>query len=201
MPPPHLNAEERSSAISEGLPSFEVLSLRDVPGSPTVRSVQLRTPDPNILGDVHDIHSPARVPLVRFFGRLLALPCIPYQVTAIQQKGADPSTPNYTYNIQTSGLTPLEIVLPVNLEDVTRSQDVLYLVRPWHSKLFGPFAALDAVTDEQLVSALWTPFNALLLSQLRYNEYKRIASSTLITAHPMDRASVLNSEIRVFNIV
>ncbi|KAI6016696.1 hypothetical protein BKA83DRAFT_4335034, partial [Pisolithus microcarpus] len=200
-PPPRLSAEERSSATSEGLPSFEVLSLRDVPGSPTVRSVQLRTPDSNVLGDVHDIHSPARVPLARFFGRLLALPCIPYQVTAIQLKGADLSTPNYTYNIQASGLAPLDIALSVKLEDVTRTQGVLYLVRPWHSKLLGPFAELDAVTDRQLVSALWAPFNALLLSQLRYNEYKRIASSTLITAHSMGRASILNSEIRVFNIV
>ncbi|KAI6024599.1 hypothetical protein BKA83DRAFT_4249592, partial [Pisolithus microcarpus] len=199
--PPHLNAEERSSAISEGLRSFEVLSLQDVPGSPTVRSVQLRTPDSNVLGEVHDIHSPDRVPLVRFFGRLLALPCIPYQVIAIQLKGADPSSPNYMYNIRASGLTPLEIALPVNLEDVTRSQGVLYLVRPWHSKLLGPVAELHAVTDEQLVSTLWTPFNALLLTQLPHNEYKRIASSTLITAHPLDQASVVNSKIRVFNIV
>ncbi|KAI6024696.1 hypothetical protein BKA83DRAFT_4251037 [Pisolithus microcarpus] len=195
-PPPHLNAKEQPPAINEGLKSFE--ALRDVPGSPTV---QLRTPDSNVLGDVHDIHSPARVPLARFFGRLLTLPCIPYQVTAIQLKGADLSTPDYTYNIQASGLTPLEIALPVKLEDVTRSQGVLYLVRPWHSKLLGPFAELDIVTEEQLVSALWTPFNALLLTQLPHNEYKRIASSTLITAHPLDRASVLNSEIRIFNIV
>ncbi|KAI5982336.1 hypothetical protein EDD15DRAFT_150556 [Pisolithus albus] len=204
IPPPHLNAEERSSAISEGLEglsSFEVLSLRDVSSSPTLRSAQLRTQDSSVPGDVHDIHLPARVPLARFFGRLLALPCIPYQVTAIHLKGADPSTSNYTYNVEASGLTPLEIALSVNLEDATRSQGVLYLVRPWHSKLLGPFAAPDAVTDEQLVSALWTPFNALLLSQLRYNEYKRIASSTLITAHPIDRASILNSEIRVFNVV
>ncbi|KAI6016654.1 hypothetical protein BKA83DRAFT_4333604, partial [Pisolithus microcarpus] len=200
MPPPHPNGEELSSAISGGLRSFEVLSLGDVPDSPTVRSIQLRTPDSNVLGEVHDIHSPDRVPLARFFGYLLALPCIPYQVTAIQLKGADPSTSNYRYNIHASGLTPLEIALPVNLEDVTRSQGVLYLVRPWHSKLLGPSAELYAVTDEQLLSALWTPFNALLLTQLPHNEYKRIASSTLITAHPMDRASVLNSKIRVFNI-
>ncbi|KAI6016665.1 hypothetical protein BKA83DRAFT_14985 [Pisolithus microcarpus] len=192
--PPRLNATEHSTAISEGLSSFAV--LRDVPGKPTVRPVQLRTPDSHVLGEVHDIHSPARVPLARFFGRLLALPCISYQVTAIQLKGADPSAPNYTYNVQATGLTPLDIALSAKLEDVTRSQDGLYLVRPWHSKLLGPFTALDAVADEQLVSALWTPFNALLLTQLRYNEYKRIASSTLITAHPLDRTSVLNSEVR-----
>ncbi|KIK17657.1 hypothetical protein PISMIDRAFT_685119 [Pisolithus microcarpus 441] len=197
--PPRLNATEHSAAISEGLSSFAV--LRDVLGKPTVRPVHLRTPDSHVLGEVHDIHSPARVPLARFFGRLLALPCISYQVTAIQLKGADPSTPNYTYNIQASGLKPLDIALSVKLEDVTRSQGVLYLVRPWHSKLLGPFAELYAVTDEQLVSALWTPFNALLLTQLPHNEYKRIVSSTLITAYPMDWASVLNSEIRVFNIV
>ncbi|KAI6001456.1 hypothetical protein EDD15DRAFT_2193060 [Pisolithus albus] len=118
--PPHLNATEQSAAISEGLSSFE--ALRDVSGSPTALPIQLRTPDSNVLGEVHDIHSPARVPLARFFGRLLALPCIPYQVTATQLKGADPSTPNYTYNIQASGLKPLDIALSVKLEDVTRFQ-------------------------------------------------------------------------------
>ncbi|KIK17646.1 hypothetical protein PISMIDRAFT_685099, partial [Pisolithus microcarpus 441] len=58
-----------------------------------------------------------------------------------------------------------------------------------------------ALTEEQLVSVLWAPFNALLLTQLPHNEYKRIASSTLITAYPTDRAGVLNGGIRMFNIV
>ncbi|KAI6137313.1 hypothetical protein F5141DRAFT_1080450 [Pisolithus sp. B1] len=150
---------------------------------------------------MYDFHSLARVPLPRFFGRLLTLPCIAYHVTMIQLKGADPSTPNYMYSIQASGLTPLEIALPVKLEDITRPQGVLYLVRPWHSKLLGPSAKLDAVTEEQLVAALWTPFNALLLTQLPHNEHKRIASSTLITAQPIDRASIMNSRISIFNVV
>ncbi|KAI5992102.1 hypothetical protein EDD15DRAFT_2368366 [Pisolithus albus] len=197
--PPHPYATEQPMAISEGLSSCEILP--DIPGSPTVQPVQSRTPDSNVLSEVHDIHSPARVPLARFFGRLLALPCIPYQVIATQLKGADPSTPNYTYSIQASGLTPLDIALSVKLEDITRPQAVLHLVRPWHSKLLGPSTDLDAVTDQQILSALGTPFNALLLTELPHNEHKRIASSTLITAQPVNRASILNSKIRIFNVV
>ncbi|KAI6123346.1 hypothetical protein EV401DRAFT_2229121 [Pisolithus croceorrhizus] len=200
MPPPQPTAEEQSSVTSEGLRSFEV--LRNVSGSPSAGpAVQPQASDSYAPSDVYDFHSLARVPLARFSVRLLTLPCIAYHVTKIQLKGPNPSKPSYTYNVQASGLAPLEIALPVRLEDVTRSQSVLYLVRPWHSKSLGPFAELDTMTEEQLVSALCTPFNALLLTRLPHNEYKRIASSTLITAQIMDRASILDSRISIFNVV
>ncbi|KAI6139280.1 hypothetical protein EDD17DRAFT_364942 [Pisolithus thermaeus] len=199
-PPPQPTTEEQSSEISEGLSSFDV--LRNISGLPvTVPAGQLRIPDSYAPGEVYDFHSLARVPLPRFFNRLLTLPCIAYHVTTIQLKGSDLLTPNYTYNIQATGLIPLEIAMRVKLEDVTGPQGILYLVRPWHSELLGPSAELDAVTDEQLVSALERPLNALLLTQLPHNEHKRIASSTFITAQPMDRASILNSKISIFNVV
>ncbi|KIN93206.1 hypothetical protein M404DRAFT_1009120, partial [Pisolithus tinctorius Marx 270] len=151
-------------------------------------------------GDVYDFHSLTRVPLPRFLNRRLILPCIAHCVTVVHLKGSDPSALSYTYSIQAFGLRPLEITLPNKLEDETRSRGSLQLVRPWHSKLPGSSAELDAATEEQLLSTLEWPFNALLLSQLAHNEHERIASSTRITAQPIDRASILKSKIRIFNI-
>ncbi|KAI6104060.1 hypothetical protein EDD16DRAFT_1895318 [Pisolithus croceorrhizus] len=218
-PTSHPNAEEQSLASSQLPALFEALQKLCVllatsllphflsqfllPSSADRRNStdQRRTPDSYASSEVYDFYSLARVPLPRFFNRLLALPCVAYHVTTVQLKGEDLSIPNYTYNIQASGLMPLEITLPTKLENVTRPQGVLHLVRPWHSKLLGPSAGLDAVTEQQLLSALGSPFNALLLTQLPHNEYKRIASSTLITAQPIGRASILNSKIRIANVV
>ncbi|KAI5982333.1 hypothetical protein EDD15DRAFT_150699 [Pisolithus albus] len=220
LPASQPNAEEQSSANSQRPTSFKApQKLRDLlatshlphflgrslsPSGITHRVLPLqrrRTPASYASNEVYDFHSLARVPPPRFFNRLLALPCIAYHVTSVQLNAADPSIPNRTYSIQASGLMPLEIALPTKLEDVTRPQAVLHLVRPWHSKLLGPSADLDAVTDQQILSALGTPFNALLLTELPHNEHKRIASTTLITAQPMNRASILNSKIRIFNVV
>ncbi|KAI5992113.1 hypothetical protein EDD15DRAFT_1031919 [Pisolithus albus] len=219
LPPSQPDAEEQCSAINQQPTSFQV--LRELCGSlatsylpyslgrsllPSsiahrVLPVHTRTPASYASSEVYDFHSLARVPPARFFNRLLVLPCIAYHVTSIQLEGEDPSIPNCMYSIQASGLMPFEIALPTKLEDLTRPQAILHLVRPWHSKLLGPSANLDAVTDQQILSALGTPFNVLLLTQLPHNEHKRIASSTLITARPVNRASVLNSKIRIFNVV
>ncbi|KAI6046722.1 hypothetical protein EDC04DRAFT_1247187 [Pisolithus marmoratus] len=216
-PPPHPTAGERSPAISKGLSSFEVrrnfcglratslppqLPSRSLAASSVTRhvpAVHLRTLDSYASNDVYDFHSLTRVPLPQFFNRLLILPCIAYLVTTVQLKWADPSTSRYTYNIEASSLRPLEITLPSKL---TMSQGGLHLVRPWNSKLLGPLSNPDAVTEEQLLSMLAKPFNALLLTQLPHNEHKRIASSTLITAQPiLDRSSILKEKVRMFNIV
>ncbi|KAI5986694.1 hypothetical protein F5J12DRAFT_787205 [Pisolithus orientalis] len=169
---PRPNAEEPSAAISQGPPpiSFE---------------------DSYSPGDAYDFHLLTRVPLPRFLNRRLILPCIAHCVTLVHLKGSDPFATSYTYNIQAFGLRSLEITLPNKLEDVTRPQGSLHLVRPWHSKLPGSSAELDAATEEQLLSTLEWPFNALLLSQLPHNEHKRMASSTRITAQPIDQASIL----------
>ncbi|KAI6008128.1 hypothetical protein F5J12DRAFT_826861 [Pisolithus orientalis] len=137
-------------------------------------------------------------PLPRFLNRRLTLPCIAYPVTAVRLKG---TAPKYTYEIQASGLRALEITLPSELENEILLQGGLQLVRPWHSKLLGPSAGLHTTLEEQLLLALGRPFNALLLTELPRSEYKRMASSTLITAQPADLTSILQSEIRTFDIV
>ncbi|KIK21611.1 hypothetical protein PISMIDRAFT_12127 [Pisolithus microcarpus 441] len=136
-----------------------------------------------------------------FINRRLTLPSIAHRVTTIRLLGAGPLIPSYTYEIRASGLRPLEIALPDKLEDAAMKQGALQLVRPWHSKLLSPSAESDATTEKQLFSTLERPFHALLLIQLPHNEYKRIVSSTLIIAEPVDSSSVLQSKVRTLNIV
>ncbi|KAI6154867.1 hypothetical protein BKA82DRAFT_4347943 [Pisolithus tinctorius] len=137
----------------------------------------------------------ARAPLPRFVTRRLTLPCIAHCVTAVQLIGSSPHAPSYTYEIQASGLRPLEITLPNELEN-----GALQLVRPWHSKLLGS-TELYATTEEHILFTLGRPFDALLLIELPHDEYKRIASSTSIIAHPLGSANIRRSEVRIFDIV
>ncbi|KAI6139470.1 hypothetical protein EDD17DRAFT_1770558 [Pisolithus thermaeus] len=141
-----------------------------------------------------------KLPLPRFLNRRLILPCITYRVTEMQRRMTSPSTRNYTYRTMASGLRPLEIALPEKL-DVTMSRGALLLARPWYSKLLCPFANLHTMTEEQLLFTLEQPFNALLLTELPHNEYRRIASSNLITAQAVDSASILQRKVRILDIV
>ncbi|KIN92883.1 hypothetical protein M404DRAFT_647802 [Pisolithus tinctorius Marx 270] len=139
--------------------------------------------------------------LPQFINRRLILPCIVHRVIAVQPQGGDPSTPSYTYKIQASGLKPLEITLPDKLEEAAMEQGALQVVRPWHSKLLGLPGKLDAMAEEQLVFTLRRPFNALLLMRLPHNEYKRIASSTLVSVQLVDSPSVLQTKLKTLTIV
>ncbi|KAI6108242.1 hypothetical protein F5141DRAFT_105249 [Pisolithus sp. B1] len=139
-------------------------------------------------------------PLPRFVNRRLTLRCITYTVTGVRLKGATPYASSYTYEIRASGLKPLEITLPCKLENETMLQGAL-LVRPWHSKLLDPYIRVYARMEDRLLHALGRPFNTLLLIALPHNEYKRVASSTIIISHPADYASILQSEVRTLDIV
>lgn len=117
-------------------------------------------------------------PLPRFFSHRLTLLCIACVVPVVQQRRANPSGRNYTYKIQASGLRRFEITLPSRLENDTVSQCALLLVRPWHSKLLGSSTEMIyTAPEEQLLVTLGRPLNVLLLIELPYNEYRRIASS------------------------
>ncbi|KAI6044235.1 hypothetical protein EDC04DRAFT_2643675 [Pisolithus marmoratus] len=176
LPPSQPYSEEQSSTMSQP------------PVSPSVLQKLYR--------------SLTKLPLPQFINRRLTLPSITYRVTAVQLTGEDPSAPSYTYKIQASGLRPLEIALPNKLEDEAMEQGALQLVRPWHTKLLGPSAKLDATTERLLHFTMGSPFNALLLRQLLpHNEYKRTATSTLISAQPVDLGNVLKCKVRALNVV
>ncbi|KAI6045185.1 hypothetical protein EDC04DRAFT_2638970 [Pisolithus marmoratus] len=140
----------------------------------------------------------AKSSLPRFINRRLLLPCLAHPVTAKQVKRSDSDV---GYEIQASGLRPLEISLPHELDIVGMSLSGLQLVRPWNSKLLGLSARLDPTAAQQLLVTLAQPFSALLLAELPHNEYRRIASSTVIVTQPVDLASILQSKVRTFTIV
>ncbi|KAI6099517.1 hypothetical protein EV401DRAFT_2033796 [Pisolithus croceorrhizus] len=143
----------------------------------------------------------AKLPLSRFVARRLALPCIAHRVTSIRLKGPSIYASSYTYRIHASGLRTLEITLSRQLDSAALSPSTLQLVRPWHLKLLDPYTSIYSRTEEQLLYTLGRPFHALLLIKLPHNEYRRIASSTSIIAQPIDSASILQNEVRTFDIV
>ncbi|KAI5982025.1 hypothetical protein EDC04DRAFT_3151071 [Pisolithus marmoratus] len=188
-------ASRYHSCFPADISSYQTLPLSSPqPNSEDYTSIM--SEQPTVSSALRMLHrSLDKLPLPRFLNRRLTLPCITYVVTAVQLKEAPLFLSKYTYEIQATGLRPLEVTLPWNLKKETMSQGALQLVRPWHSKLLGPSPGLKYATiEEQLLFTLERPFNALLLTELPHNEYKRIASSTSIIAQPVDVASILQSE-------
>ena len=134
----------------------------------------------------------------RFTGRRLRLPCIVHRVTAINSGGSlsDPQM----HEIRAEGLVPLMVSLSDKLQE-NQPKVPYVLVRPWNPKLLLESSLTGASPVEQVIATLGQPFNALLLEELPLNEYKRIASSSLISACPADADSIFQSEVRTLNIV
>ena len=137
----------------------------------------------------------------QFIGRRLRLPCIVHRITAIHPKQWEPSNPNHVYDIQAEGLTSLRIVLPNEFKNNPFTAFPSVLIRPWHPKLRASSTVVDATASEQLVMTLGQPFHALLLEELPQNEYRRIASSSVIIARAARVASILCSNVQTLNIV
>ncbi|KAI6164154.1 hypothetical protein EDD17DRAFT_378130 [Pisolithus thermaeus] len=194
------------SCFPARISSYRTLPLPPTPLSEQSSITSQRPASSNALRKL--CRSLNKIPLPRFANRRLTLPCLSHRVTVVRRKSADPLTLSYTYEIQASGLRPLEITLPGELESVASLPGglesaiaVLQIVRPWHSKSLGGSTKLDVAATEQLLVTLARPFSALLWTELLHNEYRRIASSTLIEAHPIDVTSILQSKVGIFNIV
>ncbi|KAI6159506.1 hypothetical protein EDD17DRAFT_1838115 [Pisolithus thermaeus] len=140
----------------------------------------------------------AKSPLPRFINRRLILPCLAHSATATRVEG---SASHLVYEIQASGLKPLKITPPHGLDEVGMSLGALQLVRPWNPKVLGTSNRLDPAVKQRLLLTLLQPFSVLLLAKLPHNEYRRIASSTVLVAQPVDSASILQSKVRAFTIV
>ena len=136
-----------------------------------------------------------------FIGRRLKLPCIVHRMTAIHPKQWEPNTPSHVYDIQAEGLTSLQIVSPNEFKNDSLTTFPYVLIRPWHPKLLHSSTMVDATASEQLVMTLGQPFHAFLLEELPQNEYRRIASSSVIIAHVASAASILSSNVQTLNIV
>ncbi|KAI6032075.1 hypothetical protein BKA83DRAFT_675829 [Pisolithus microcarpus] len=125
-------------------------------------------------------------------------PCLVYPATATQ---VDRSVSHVVFEIQASGLRPLEVTPLHELDKAGIPLGALQLVRPWNSKLLGPSTRLDPAAEQRLLLTLLQPFSALLLAELPHNECRRIASFTVLVAQPVDSASISQSKVRTFTIV
>ena len=135
----------------------------------------------------------------RFNGKKLRLPCIVFQVTAVELEAMNIQTPKYVYNIQVEGLLPFKITLPHELKDTSRPLLPFVLIRPWHSKLLG--SSIEARVSDKLDARLTQPFSALLLEEQAGNYYKRIASSSVIVARSADVASVFKGKPKTITVL
>ena len=136
-----------------------------------------------------------------FIGRRLKLPCIVHRVTAIHPRQWESSTPSHAYDIQAEGLMTLQIVLLDEFKNDSLTTFPYVLVRPWHPNLLHSSTVADATATEQLAMTLGQPFHALLLEELPQNEYRRVASSSVIIARAASAASILCSNVQTLSIV
>jgi len=137
----------------------------------------------------------------QLIGRRLKLPCITHHVTAIQLNRIIERTGQYVYYIEAEGLAPLEVEMMDKFKKVSRTGFPYVLVQPWHAKLLGSSTEVDGLASEKLAMMLGQPFSALLLEELSQNEYRRIASSSVIVTCPADATSIYGSNVQTLNIV
>ena len=147
------------------------------------------------------LNSLSTLELPQFVGRRLRLPCIVYQITAVQLKTKDVQAHKYVHEILTDGLQPFEVVLSEELKDTLRAILPYALIRPWHSKLLAPSSKADPSTSDDMVAMFGQPFGALLLEELSGNDYRRIASSSAIIARPADVTCVLKSKVQIISVM
>ncbi|KAL4063979.1 hypothetical protein V8B97DRAFT_1434312 [Scleroderma yunnanense] len=137
----------------------------------------------------------------QFIDSRLRLPCLVYQVKAVQLKMTHDRTQNYVYNIQTEGLLPFEIALSNELKAISDDRPPYVLIRPCDSKLLDLSAKVGDSIADQVVKMLGEPFDALLLKKELRNDYRRVASSSRIVACPTDVASILQSTVQSLIVV
>ena len=147
------------------------------------------------------LNSLSTLELPQFAGRRLRLPCIVHQITAVKLKAADVQAHKYVHEIQADGLLPFEIELLEELKDSSRAILPYSLIRPWHSKLLASFSKGGPSAGDDMVAMFGQPFSALLMEELSGNDYRRIASSSVIVACPADVTWVLKSKVQTISVM
>ena len=143
----------------------------------------------------------ARLPAPQMVNHRIILPCIVHPVKTLRQQPSNSNTRGYVYQIEATGLLPLETLLSNRLQDNSRSKLRYFLIRPWDSRQLDPIHDADTGTVYSWVRQLIRPFDALLIIESPHGEYRRIASLHTIIAHPVDKASIPKTNIRILSIV
>lgn len=107
----------------------------------------------------------------------------------------------YMYKLHATGLKPLELKLSVILLEGCDIDLPYILVRPWHPGSLILPAGDGRGVMQKLEGKLAEPFSALLLERLDRDEYKRIASDSVIAPCNWDLASVVDINLLALQII
>ena len=140
----------------------------------------------------------ANLPIAKFVSGRLILPCIVYRVEYMEARKTETSATPYIHFIQAVGIEPVEISLSEKLVYTSMKAPQYVLVRPCHTEFLDPSIEKDNIALQRWLMRLERPFTALLLLKLPHGEYKRIASSCNIVAHPKGS---LKGEVTTLTIV
>ena len=143
----------------------------------------------------------SNISLTQFLNFRLILPCIIHRIKSIVPPRVHTHTRGYVYHFQATGLESIKIILLQPLEDISGQVVPYVFVRPWHFNFLGPPVLKDATSAQRWLTKMQQPFSALLLKELPQNEYKRVASTCHILAHPTNAAGVLKGEVTTLTIV
>ena len=140
----------------------------------------------------------AHLPIAKFVSGRLILPCIVHRVKYMEARKVDTSATPYIHFIRAVGIEPVEISLSEKLVYTSMKAPQYVLVRPYHTEFLDPSVEKDNIALQRWLIRLERPFTALLFLELPHGEYKRIASSCNIVAHPK---GLLKSEVATLTIV
>ena len=141
----------------------------------------------------------SNLPPTQFANIRLFLPCIAHRVKVVQIE-ADTSAGGHVHRIKARGLEPIDITLPQPLQNISTAIPYV-LIRPSHPNLLDASGIDDDASACQWLAKMQQPFRALLLEQLRPNEYRRIATFCHILARPTISDGALKGTVTTLTIV
>ena len=159
----------------------------------------IQTTDQSCILNVRKMHHTlSNLHLAEFANIRLFLPCIVHRVNTVRTRS---DTRKATYQILAMGLDPIEITLSQPLQNTPTKAIPYVLVRPWHPNLSDVSVMDDDASAYQWFTMMQEPFSALLLEQLRQNEYRRVATSCHIVTFPSSPDGALQGEVTTLTIV
>ena len=173
------------------------LSSLDFSAPPNMRN----SGQSSILALVREMHQAlSNLPVTQFVSIRLFLPCIAHRVEVFRTR-THISVASHVYRIQATGLKPIQITLSEPLQNTSTKALPYVLVRPWHPNFLDASVMDDDRSAYQWLARMQQPFSALLLEQVRPNEYRRVATFCSILACPTISDGALKGEVTTLTIV
>ena len=155
----------------------------------------------SILASVHEMHQAlSNLPVTQFVSIRLFLPCMAHRAKVVRTR-AHISVASHVYRIQATGLKPIQITVSEPLQNTSTKALPYVLVRPWHPNFLDVSVMDDDRSAYQWLARMQQPFSALLLEQVRPNEYRRVATFCSILACPTISDGALKGEVTTLTII